>query len=544
MALFGKLKEKRWRERVVRELQVNPAWRVYLLGKTWICPYCGKAALENAKDHPELADMVLDHLKACSDWREFQGIERPAGALQAVVHKTEITQQMRSNPVWRLRNSEGNWYCPYCARATEVVFSSNKLTNELLAAILKHLEKCFAYEHGEGQPQTLQYVQTALSNAERIKKLKGTIADKVASDPLWRHKNTHHRWACPYCKRIVDSVDMSSDFLTKSVAPREIAKHLVDSCSEYQEGRGKLAGADELEALTSGGRQKSAVVTRSPSPNESVMFEAIRAELDEVRAVMTQSKEADAQQKELLRSLEKAGKQQQMMLPDLPEMPNLEFEVLYRPMSTVSGDFYDFIKVSEHETGIAIGDVSGHGMEAALVMSMVKKSLKIHGKGSSCPAEVLRVANADIHEDLAQSTFCSVFYGVLDARTSTLRFSRAGHSPLVLFNPARGEPGLYPLEPKGIALGIDKGPVFNRTLEEMELKLAPGDMLVQFTDGIVEAPNSKKEEFGTDRLYAAICKYGTHEAKYLAHMLEITLQEFQGKTPPEDDVTVMCIRVS
>jgi serine phosphatase RsbU (regulator of sigma subunit) len=543
MALFGKYREKRWRDRVVRELGTNPAWNQFLFGKNWLCPYCGKVALEGAKDHPELADMILDHLKSCPAWKEFEGAQRSAAELEDSIRKTEVTQQVRSNGAWRLRDSEGNWYCPYCARATEVVFSSNKFTKETLEAIIRHLEKCYAYDHGQGQQQTLQYVQGVLQSVERVKRLTGTVGSKVTSDPLWQHKSPQHRWACPYCKRVIDSVDMSSEFLTKSVAPREIAKHLVESCSEYKEGKGKLASADELAALTSGGRQKSAVVTRPPSPDDSVMFQAIRAELDEVRQAMTKSQEVDEQQQELLRSLEKAGKQQQMMLPDRPELPGFEFEVLYQPMATVSGDFYDFIKVSDTEVGIVVGDVSGHGMEAALVMSMVKKSLKIHGRGVSSAAEALRVTNADIHEDLAQSTFCSVFYGVLDFQKKSMRFSRAGHSPLVLFNPAR-DPSLHSLEPKGIAVGIDKGPVFNRTLEEMELKLAPGDMLVQFTDGVAEATNRKKEEFGTDRLCEAVKKYGTHEAKYLAHMLDITLQEFRGTVPAEDDVTVMCIKVS
>jgi serine phosphatase RsbU (regulator of sigma subunit) len=364
----------------------------------------------------------------------------------------------------------------------------------------------------------------------------------MASDPAWSFKNSHHHWACPFCRQIVGSVDMSSEFLTKSVAPREIARHLVESCPGYKEGRGRQASIGELEELTGEGTSKAAVVTRPSAKQDSVMFQAIRAELDEVRAAMNKSQEMGEQQKELMRSLRKAGEQQQMMLPDLPKIPGFDFEVLYRPMATVSGDFYDFIQVSDHELGLVVGDVSGHGMEAALVMSMVKKCLKIHGRGISSSAEVLRVTNADVHEDLAQSTFASVFYGVLDTATRKMRFSRAGHSPLVLYNPAR-KPSLYPLEPKGIAIGIDKGPVFNRTLEEMELKLSAGDMLVQFTDGVVEAANRKKEEFGTERLYEAIEQYGKHEPKYLAHMIEISLQEFRQDVPAEDDVTVMCIKV-
>ncbi len=543
MALFGKYKEKRWRERVLKELGTNMAWGQYLFGKNWLCPYCGKVAVENGKDNPELPDMVLEHLKACPPWNEFQGTQKPLAELASSIQKTEITQHMRSNAAWRLRDSEGKWYCPYCARSTEVVFGSNKLTREILESIARHLEQCYAYDHGEGQPQTLQYIQGVLDNAERVKRLVGTVAANMASDQLWQFKNKQHRWACPYCKSFVDSVDLSSEFLFKTVAPREIAKHLVESCPAYEGGKGKLASTSDLEEMTGGGARESAVVTRSAAPNDSVMFEAIRTELDEVRKAMNQSKELDDQQKEMLRSLEKAGKQQQQMLPDLPEVPGFEFEVLYQPMSTVSGDFYDFIKVSDHEIGIVIGDVSGHGMEAALVMSMVKKSLKIHGRGMSSAAEVLRVVNADVHEDMAQSTFCSIFYGVLNTETKSMRFSRAGHSPLVLFNSAR-DPSLYPLEPKGLAVGIDKGPVFNRTLEEMELQLVSGDMLVQFTDGVAEATNRKKEEFGADRLYAAIQQYGTHEAKYLTHMIDITIKEFRGEVPPEDDVTVLCIRVS
>ena len=542
MALFGKLKERWRRDRVVQELAGNLAWGQYLFGKNWLCPYCGKPVLEDAKGRPDLPDLVLEHLKACPEWKEFEGRQKPLQELIDSVQKTEVAQHLKSSAVWRVRDPEGNWYCPFCSRATEVTFASNKLTRETLEGIVKHLENCFGYDHGKGQPQTLQYIQGLIQTSERIKNLTGTVAEKMASDPLWQYKNDRHRWACPYCRRMIDSVDLSSDFLTRSVAPREVARHLVESCPGYQEGKGRPAAAAELDRLTSGKQKQVEVVTRSPDKGDSVMFQAIRAELDEVRKVMSQSREAGEQQKEMQRSLEKAGQQQRMMLPDSPEVPGFEFEVLYRPMATVSGDFYDFVKVSAGEIGIVVGDVSGHGMEAALVMSMVKKSLKIHGKGVSSPAEVLRVTNADVHEDLAQSTFTSIFYGVLDVEARTLKFSRAGHSPLVVFNPKRPQK-LTAFEPKGIAVGIDKGPVFNRTLEEMELKLAKGDMLVQFTDGVVEANNKKKEEFGMERLCEAVKRFGRHEPQYLAHMIEMTVNEFRDGVPAEDDVTVMCIKV-
>lgn len=542
MALFDRLKEKRQRERVVQELGCSPVWRLYLQGKSWLCPFCAKVGVEGGRDKPNLADLVLAHLKACPDWKEFEGRLHSLDELTATIYRTEITQQMKASPVWRVRDPEGHWYCPFCARATETIFDSNRMTRELLDSISKHLTGCYAYDGGKGQPQTLQSIQTTIQNIERVKALTPAVAAKMSSDPLWKYENQRHRWACPYCVRIIESVDMSSEFLTKSVAPREVARHLVESCGKYADGRPPAGTPEQLAALTGRQSERAAAVTAPPIDADTKMFTAIRAELDEVRRAVTAAREGDEQHKELLDSLKKAAKQQLHMLPDLPKVPGFDFEVLYRPMSTVSGDFYDFFQVSRSEIGIAIGDVSGHGMEAALVMSMVKKSLKIHGKGVSSAAETLRVTNADLHEDLANGTFLSVFYGVLDVSRKVLRFSRAGHSPLVVFNPGRA-PALSAFEPKGIAVGIDAGPVFNRTLEEMELQLIPGDMLVQFTDGAVEACNRKKEEFGSERLYAAVEQYGGHEAKYLAHMLELAVREFRGELPPEDDLTVMCIRV-
>ncbi len=551
MALFAKLKDKRLREQMVQLLSSHPAWNKFLFEKHWICPYCMKAALQNAKNTPGFPDRVFGHLKTCSSWKEFTGTMHAPLEIESMVVKAQVTQHIKDNPAWRVRDSAGNWYCPFCARATQVTFEANKITGHAINSIITHLDRCYAYDHGKGQPQTMQYIQTVLQGTDRIRRLQGTIFEKMASDPLWKMKSERHKWACPYCRQIVDSVDMSSEFLTNSVAPREVAKHLVDSCPGYKGGKGALATAEEMENLVSNGRKKKSderqprhttVVTRPPVEQDSVMFQAIRAELDAVRSAMSQSRENTEHHDEMQRSLEKAAQQQRTMLPDIPNYAGLDFEVLFQPMSTVSGDFYDFVKVSENEVGIVVGDVSGHGMEAALVMSMTKKSLKIHGKGNPSAAEVMRVTNADVYEDMAQSTFVSIFYGILNIETKIIRFCRAGHSPLVLFNPLR-DPSLYALEPKGLAVGIDKGPVFNRTLEEMELQLVSGDMLVQFTDGVVEANNPKKEEFGLEELYNTIKEYGSHEPKYLAHMIDITLKEFMGPVPPVDDVTVLCVKI-
>ena len=502
MALFDRRKDRRWRDQVEQLIARDPVWGLYLFGRSWLCPYCGKIGVENGRGQPNLPDRAFEHLKACPEWNEFKGVPRPYEELASFIQKTEfthyLTEQMKTNPLWRLRDSQGVWYCPFCAKPTKVVFQGKRLTRETIDAIGVHLADCYGYDGGHGQPQTLQYLRTIVGNTERTRRLVPEVQSKMGADPLWKFKDKRDRWACPYCKCIVEGVDLSTELLVRSVAPKQAAKHLVESCPAYQDGAPPSATVEELQHLTAGERQEAGVVT-SAGTNDTTMVTAIRSELDEMRTMLRESRQSDERQKDLLRSLEEAGKQQRQMLPEKPQIPGFEFEVLYRPMVTVSGDFYDFVQVSPNEIGLVVGDVSGHGMEAALVMSMVKKSLKIHGRGCSSAAEVLRVTNADIHEDLTENTFCSAFYGVLNTEARTLRFVRAGHNPLLLYNPRR-EPAFHALEPKGIIVGIDKGPLFNKVLEEMELQLASGDMLVQFTDGVTEANNPQKEEFGIERL--------------------------------------------
>jgi serine phosphatase RsbU (regulator of sigma subunit)/anti-anti-sigma regulatory factor len=299
---------------------------------------------------------------------------------------------------------------------------------------------------------------------------------------------------------------------------------------------------EDLRAPADGGRKDPAIAPKS-AKQDTATFRQIRAEFSQVGEMISHSKQADERHQELIKSIEDAGRQQREMLPDLPGIAGYEFEILFRPMATISGDFYDFFKVSPNETGIVLGDVSGHGVEAGIVMSMVKKVLKIRGRGQSSPAEVLRITNADVFEDLAQSTFASVSYGVLDTAARTLRFARAGHTPLLIYNPAR-QPELSVLEPKGIVLGADRGPVFDRELEEAEVKLLSGDVLVQVTDGVLEAANAEKEQFGIGRLRGTVQKYGNREAKYLVHMIELAVGEFRAACPAEDDVTIVCVKVA
>ncbi len=262
----------------------------------------------------------------------------------------------------------------------------------------------------------------------------------------------------------------------------------------------------------------------------------------EILTAITPSQINDAEQEELLQSIEKAAEQQLKRLPKPPKVPGITFEVLYRPLGSVSGDFYDFFEVSEDRLAVVMGDVSGHGVEAALSVNMIRKCIKIHARSLGSPAETLKITNTDIQEDLGKGTFCSIFFALVNIPERKLTFSRAGHSPLIVFNPKRESP-LSLLEPKGLAVGLDKGKVFNRILEEMELELMDGDMLVQFTDGLMEAPNKSGEQFGMKRICDTVERYGHQKARHLVQMLNLMLEKHCGGTPADDDLTILCMKV-
>jgi serine/threonine protein kinase len=236
--------------------------------------------------------------------------------------------------------------------------------------------------------------------------------------------------------------------------------------------------------------------------------------------------------------IEKARRQIMAMLPSRTSIPGLEFESIYQPVQGIGGDFYDFIELNTKEIGIVIGDVTGHGLEAAVVVGMVKAAIKIMGKQSTNTAEALRKANEEIYPDLDATTFATVAYGIIDRESRVLRFSRAGHNPLIIYNPNRN-PTISTYDPKGMVMGM-----FSKCeCEETSIPLMSGDCLIQYTDGITEAMNAEREEFGLERLCSTICKVDTPDLRKILNAVDQAVNEFVGAEGQQDDITIIGIKV-
>ncbi|MBN8526654.1 MAG: serine/threonine-protein phosphatase, partial [Planctomycetes bacterium] len=233
---------------------------------------------------------------------------------------------------------------------------------------------------------------------------------------------------------------------------------------------------------------------------------------------------------------------QQKMLAEAPEVPGFSFATRYEPCDHVSGDFFSFIRLLDGRVAFAIGDVSGHGMQAGLVMSMAKKSLEIYGELIGDPAEVLAKVNDALAGDLGGKMFVSMTYAVLSPSERTIRWVRAGHNPTLLYNTRTG--ASCEIKPPGMVVGMKGGQLFRDSLQVEITQVQPGDMFLLYTDGVTEMTNAQGEEFDVGRLCEVMQRCAAEGPEPLLTQVMDRIRHFRGSQPIGDDVTLLALAAS
>jgi phosphoserine phosphatase RsbU/P len=242
------------------------------------------------------------------------------------------------------------------------------------------------------------------------------------------------------------------------------------------------------------------------------------------------------------KELEIARNVQVSLLPKMqPEVGGFDIAGICIPAKEVGGDYYDFVSLPNNRIGIALGDVSGKGVPAAIYMTLTKGILQSHAEEGVSPREVLIKVNSLMYRTIERNSFVSMLYAILDAGTRKIRYARAGQCPVILTQGAGGR-GSF-VTPRGMALGLENGKVFDAVLEEQELQLGPGQVLVFYTDGFTEAMNAHTEEFGEDRLMDSIARRKEHSAAALIQAVCADVTAFTGDAPQHDDMTMVVVRV-
>jgi sigma-B regulation protein RsbU (phosphoserine phosphatase) len=250
--------------------------------------------------------------------------------------------------------------------------------------------------------------------------------------------------------------------------------------------------------------------------------------------------ERRATQKAMEQELGIARSIQQGLLPQgLPALRTWDVAARWTPAKEVGGDYYDCIDLGAGAWGITVADVSGKGIPAALIMSMTRCLLRLAVRAGQGPGGTLGLVEDVLAPDLKDGMFVSMVYLRVEEESGEIRFVRAGHNPPLLVRAAGGRAELC--QAPGIALGVRAG--FGHTaMEEATLELGPGDILVLYSDGIVEAMNDHKKEFGDARLAQAVAAAAALPAEAVADKVMAAVGAWRGKAAQSDDITLVVLK--
>jgi serine phosphatase RsbU (regulator of sigma subunit) len=251
---------------------------------------------------------------------------------------------------------------------------------------------------------------------------------------------------------------------------------------------------------------------------------------------MARQQEEAQERQRIEQDLRVARSIQQASLPkEVPELQGWQLAPYYHSAREVGGDFYDFHLLSEGRVGLTVGDATGKGVPAALVMSTTCGMLQLAAQSLYSPAEMLQRVNEALFPSIPPNMFVTCFFAILDPRTGSLTYANAGHDLPYLHRNGDCEE----LRARGMPLGLMPG----MSYEQKEIFLHAGEVALFYSDGLVEAHDPKGEMFGFPRLRALIAEHG--EERSLGEFLLEELYSFVGEGwEQEDDITLLTLRRS
>jgi sigma-B regulation protein RsbU (phosphoserine phosphatase) len=247
-----------------------------------------------------------------------------------------------------------------------------------------------------------------------------------------------------------------------------------------------------------------------------------------------------AQRERLNRELEIAREVQEHLFPQrLPPAPGLDYCGQCRPAREVGGDYYDFLELPGGRLAIAIGDVSGKGVGAALMMASLEASLRALASVVEDPADLMGRVNRLVYQASAASRYATLFYAEYDPSTRRLTYVNAGHNPPIVLRNCRGACQVLRLETGGSVIGL-----LPQEYQRGVFLLEAGDMVVLYTDGVSESMNVRDEEWGEESLIelAKTC-HGLPPLEVMRRLLA-GAQAFAAGAPQHDDMTLVVLRVA
>ncbi len=255
---------------------------------------------------------------------------------------------------------------------------------------------------------------------------------------------------------------------------------------------------------------------------------------------LTMAQRQQVEKERVSRELEIAREIQANILPkEYPQAAQFQFAGAYRCAREVGGDYYDFLPLDENLLGYLIADVSGKSLPGMLVMLLTRDIVRRLARPSLKPSQLLSAVNRELLPSIKKGMFVTMFYGILDRRTGHFTFASAGHNPLVKVDAAAA---IRLIKTKGFPLGMAGSDTFDKRIEDGALRLSPGDWLIQYTDGINEAQDADKREYGMERFLDAVQTLQSQNADELVRGVLERHEAFVGAAPQYDDITLLAMK--
>jgi predicted ester cyclase len=362
-------------------------------------------------------------------------------------------------------------------------------------------------------------------------------------------------------KTDLDALDkmLAPDFISHTAAPGQqldresYMRHAAESVSAFSDVRfvieDQVAAGDKVVTRISGRgtHARSELLGTTPTGTEIASIAIFIHRISEGKIseewgagtgrseLLGQRLEQEIRERERVeQELRVARSIQQASLPEeVPTLAGWQITPYYRPAREVGGDFYDFHLLSDGRLGVVVGDATGKGVPAALVMSTTCGMLRLAAQSYSSPGQMLQRVNEVLCPYIPANMFVTCFYAILDPESGLLRYANAGHDLPYLHHDGKAKE----LRARGMPLGLMPG----MSYEEKEDSLEVGDGALLYTDGLVEAHDPQREMFGFPRLQELVSEHGEEES--LEEALLEELYSFVGEGwEQEDDITLVTLR--
>ncbi len=445
----------------------------------------------------------------------------------------QLLERLVSDPLFQVMTADRTcWICPFTGRAVPA-------GGGRLAAARQYLEHSGVWRN------------LAPLSAERInvERWRHDISNRLASEPRLRLFSRQGRgWLNPYSGDLEPSVLLEDGALTPhtitamaevlSICPPALRGVMLPQ-EEILRRYAQMQSAESASDDHTDTSEVVRLVTDEIGTEEADKFAADHGHEDGDREALP----FDPSHRPGTEDLSQARRVQARSMTELPSHADIALGVHFAPRAGVSGDFYHASVIDGGKMLLVLGDVSGHGVQAALVVASALKTLRFVLRAESDPVAIVLACNDELREDLLPGQFISLFLAVIDPNELTMTAVCAGHHPAVLTNLRREFP-LRRVGRSGMALGLSDRETLTRMLRPVIVDLELGDVLVQTTDGLLEAVDSQDREWGEARWMGSVLAHSDGETpQEIADGVVRDCRSFIG-LPVDDDLTVLVARLT